>query len=245
MHEAAMHDENSFLTLTYDDLHIPPNQSLVLSDFQDFMKRLRKSIEPRKVRYYHCGEYGEENKRPHYHALLFGYSSPDRKFFSGKGSNRVFTSDSMQRLWPHGFVVEGEVTFESAAYVARYVMKKITGEKAEAHYAGRTPEYVTMSRRPGIGSGWFEKYKTDVYPRDGVVNRGIISRPPRFYDDLLGKQDPALLASLKINREKNSQNFVTDVYNGKIIRESDSSMRRLACKAEVKEAQLKMLKRGL
>lgn len=245
MHEASLFSDNSFLTLTYDDDHLPAGNSLVVSDFQDFMKRLRKSIAPRRVRYYHCGEYGEETKRPHYHALLFNHDFSDKKFFTERGGNRIYTSESLSGLWPFGFSVIGEVTFESAAYVARYILKKVTGDSAPEHYGDRKPEYTTMSRRPGIGKGWFEKYSSDVYPADRVIVRGSISRPPRFYDDLLHKQDPSTLAFLKIKREKDAVHFVKDVYNGREIYESDSSMRRLACKAEVKAAQIKMLKRGL
>src|SRR6185436_16893236 len=130
-------------------------------------------------RYFHCGEYGEQLGRPHYHALLFNYDFDDKRFFSQRGGNSVYTSDKLSRLWGNGFSVIGEVTFDSAAYVARYVMKKVTGVRAEEHYQGRRPEYTTMSRRPGIGKGWYEKFKTDVYPRDRVVVRGVHTRPPR------------------------------------------------------------------
>lgn len=244
-HEASLYDENSFLTLTYNDANLPSNGSLVKSHFQDFMKRLRKSIAPRSVRYYHCGEYGETYQRPHYHALLFGYDFGDKKFFSQKASNPLFTSDLLSQLWGKGFCTIGEVTFESAAYVARYIMKKVTGKKAADHYAGRLPEYTTMSRRPGIGKGWFDKYSSDVYPLDRVVVRGRDTRPPRFYDNLLGRYDPSTLALLKIKREDNER-YVTDTLsNGRIVTESDSSMRRLAVKELVKIASISNLKRPL
>ena len=158
MHEASLHDENSFLTLTYSDENLPPGGSLHLPDFQNFMKRLRKSIAPKRVRFYHCGEYGDILSRPHYHALLFGYDFDDRKFFAKRNENSVYTSTELSSLWPHGFSVVGSVTFESAAYVARYVMKKVTGERSLDHYGGLKPEYTTMSRRPELvrdGSGVF------------------------------------------------------------------------------------------
>jgi len=246
VHEASLYEENSFLTLTYDDEHLPKNLSLVKSDFQKFMKILRKSIAPKRVRYYHCGEYGEEYGRPHYHALLFGYSPPDRKYFSGKDERRLFTSDDLSRMWSKGFVVIGEVTFESAAYVARYVMKKVTGDRAKEFYGERAPEYSTMSRRPGIGKGWFDKFKSDVYPVDRVVVRSVPTRPPRFYDTLLGREDPSTLAFLKINRENNAEHYVEDVLSdGTVVRVSDSSMPRLAVKEVVKIAELNQLKRSL
>lgn len=247
MHEASQHQENSFLTLTYDDQNLPENSSLVKSDFQNFMKRLRKSLGKKKVRYYHCGEYGgTQTRRPHYHALLFGHDFDDRRAFSGKPPNQIFTSDSLSRLWPFGFSVIGEVTFESAAYVARYILKKVTGDRAAEHYSGRTPEYTTMSRRPGIGQRWYEKYKSDVYPHDRVIVRGVPTRPPRFYDNLLQREDPSTLALLKLKREKNGKHFVTDVLSdGTIIRVSDSSGPRLLVKEEVKKAQIQNLKRSL
>lgn len=244
VHEASLYDRNSFLTLTYSEDNLPRDLSLNLSHFQLFMKRLRKSVAPKRVRFYHCGEYGEREQRPHYHALLFGHDFEDKKYFSERGGNKVYTSDELSSLWKLGHAVVGDVTFDSAAYVARYVMKKVTGPSAEDHYFGRRPEYTTMSRRPGIGAKWFEKYASDVYPHDRVVVRGVAGRPPRFYDSILEKSDPALLAVLKEKREK-SERFVPNVYNGKVYLESDSSYRRLAVKNEVKLAQIQNLKRPL
>lgn len=246
MHEAALHEDNSFLTLTYDDAHLPSDGSLQLRDFQLFMKRLRKSVAPKRVRFYHCGEYGEALGRPHYHALLFGYSSPDRKFFSSRGGNSVYTSDSMSKMWPYGFSVEGDVTFDSAAYVARYVMKKVTGERSAAHYQGRKPEYTTMSRRPGIGKVWFDRFKGDVYPLDRVVVNGAITRPPRFYDNQLAKIDRSTMELIKIQREKNSVRYVIDTdSSGKMLRVVDTDGRRLLIREEVKKAEISSLKRPL
>lgn len=246
MHEASLYEENSFITLTYDDKHLPEKSSLNISHFQNFMKRLRKSIYPKKVRYYHCGEYGDLNARPHYHSLLFNHGFEDRKLFSKRDDIRLYTSDILSGLWPFGFSTVGEVTFESAAYVARYIMKKVTGDRAKDHYQGRTHEYSTMSRRPGIGKGWYEKFKADVYPSDRVVVRGVFTRPPRFYDSLLGREDRSTIEFLKIKRQNDAVHYVTDTLsNGKIIRVSDSSAPRLLVKSEVKLAQISQLKRGL
>lgn len=260
MHESSLYEENSFVTLTYDDEHLPKKKemcgrcvkphviagSVCVSDFQQFMKRLRKSVPEKKVRYLHCGEYGELNARPHYHALLFNCGFRDRKLFSEREGIRLYVSDSLSKLWPFGFSTVGDLTFESASYVARYSLKKVTGERAEAHYRSRKPEYITMSRRDGIGKGWYEKFKADVYPRDRVVVRGFPSRPPRFYDNLLGAEDASTLALLKIEREKNGNKFVKDILSdGRVIRVSDSCDVRLAVKEEVKMAQLSKLKRSL
>lgn len=260
VHEAQMHAENSFITLTYDDAHLPrgsqicetcvrphvKEKSVCVSDFQRFMKRLRKYAQ-KKIRFFHCGEYGEFLGRPHYHALLFGIAFDDVRYFSERNGSRVYTSETLSRLWPFGYSVIGDVSFESAAYVARYVLKKVTGEKAIEHYAGRAPEYITMSRRPGIGSTWYDKFKSDVYPHDRISVRGNFVRPPRFYDGLLGREDPSALAQLKINRELNAcGKFVSDVLSdGTRIRIPDNSDDRLRVKEEVKLAQVKNLVRPL
>jgi len=246
MHEASLYDKNSFITLTYDDKHLPPDGGLVLPHFQFFMKRLRKSIYPSKVRFYHCGEYGDLNARPHYHSLMFGYRPDDLELFSSRNNFPVFTSKKLSNLWPFGFSVVGDVSFDSAAYVARYVMKKVTGVGAQVHYKGRKPEYTTMSRRPGIGKGWYEKFKADIYPLDRLIVRGHPSRPPRYYDNLLAREDRSTFELLKIEREKNGQHFVTDVLSdGRVITVSDSDSFRLRVKEEVKRASLLNLNRPL
>lgn len=251
VHEASLYEDNCFITLTYDDKFLPKNGSLCLKDFQNFMKRLRKKY-GQGIRFFHCGEYGSLNGRPHYHSLLFKHDFSDKKLFSEREGIRLYTSDSLSKLWPLGFSTVGDVTFESASYVARYIMKKVTGKKAKDHYGERIPEYITMSRGSkklgtgGIGRGWYEKYKDDVYPRDFVVVRGYKSRPPRFYDHLLGNQDRSTLALIKIRREANGQRFITDVRNdGKEIKINDSDDIRLMVREICKKAEIGSLKRTL
>ena len=161
IHEASLYDENCFITLTFDDKHLGDG-SLHVSDFQKFMKRFRQFVSPRIIRFFHCGEYGAKFSRPHHHACIFNYDFPDKKPF-GKD---IYTSEILQSLWPFGFSTVGRVTMQSAAYVARYVLKKwsrenlegtelyeameaLSNEDAKAKfYDGKHPEYVTMSRRP-------------------------------------------------------------------------------------------------
>lgn len=178
------------MTLTYDDEHLPEDGSLDRSAFRYFMDRLRKRIGYRSVRYFHCGEYGERSGRPHYHALLFGLGFADKKRIPSSEERPLWVSPMLEELWPCGTSVIGQVTFESAAYVARYVTKKVTGARAADHYGGRVPEYATMSRRPGIGRAWFEQFGNDVFPADEVVSRGHPSKPPRYYDGLLEGDSP-------------------------------------------------------
>lgn len=211
LHEASLHEDNCFLTLTYADEHLPRFGSLDKRAFPLFMKRLRKSGV--SARYFHCGEYGETNGRPHYHACLFGYGFPDRVFWTNRGGNKVWRSPFLERLWPFGQSEIGSLTFESAAYVARYVTKKVTGGRADDHYTRvdsstgelvqLEPEYATMSRRPGIGAGWFEKYADEVFPSDEVIVRGRPCKPPRYYHDLLSSQDPPLADSVSRERRRN------------------------------------------
>ncbi len=208
MHEASGHEANAFITLTYSDEFLPPGGSLVKADFQLFMKRLRKAIAPDRVRFFHCGEYGAELSRPHYHALLFGHDFSDKVLWADRGSGPVWRSSLLERLWPYGLSEIGSVTFESAAYVARYVTKKVTGRLADDYYVDRStgvvrePEYATMSRRPGIGHAWLERFHGDVYPSDEVISRGRSAKPPRYYDNWLSVRDPDLWAKLKRDRAK-------------------------------------------
>lgn len=193
VHEKRMHERSAFLTLTYDNEHLPPGGSLVVRDFQLFMKRLRKHAGIDRVRFFACGEYGDLNARPHYHAILFGYDfvADQRLFTRNSRGEPIYTSEVLRELWPMGFNAIGEVTFQSAAYVARYVVKKVTGERAADHYCvvdgdgvafDRVPEFTLMSRRPGIGSSYYEKFGERVRQRDTVVVNGREVPPPRFYD---------------------------------------------------------------
>lgn len=236
--EAQMHSENSFITLTYDDEHIPVDRSLDKNAFQLFMKRLRKRLD-KKIRYYHAGEYGERFGRPHYHALIFGHRFSDREFLKRTGSGfNIYMSKELQSCWNFGYTSVGDVTFESAAYVARYVMKKITGEQKDEHYVDkrtgvvREAEYTTMSRRPGIGYEWYVKYRSDIYPFGSKVVRGYESRTPRYYDALYEKSDPRGFAALKAKRNS-------------LINVIENTISRLAVKEECALNKISKLKREL
>lgn len=215
LHEASLYDRNAFITLTYDDSHLPPGGSLSYPDFQRFMKRLRRRIGS-KVRFYAGGEYGEQGTiRPHFHACLFGYDFPDKIFFKRSASgDKLYTSKLLESLWPYGISSVGDVTFQSAAYIARYCVAKRTGDAAKSWYAcdefvdedgvirdSVTPEFNRMSLKPGIGSRWLEKFKTDVYPRDYVVVNGVKVKPPKYYDVLFEREDPGTFSDIVAQRE--------------------------------------------
>lgn len=212
MFESQLYDENSFITLTFDDDHLDPIASLRKEDFQKFMKRLRKRTGA-NIRYFHCGEYGEQTARPHHHAIIFGYRFPDRVCIKDSNGFKLYRSPLLEKCWTFGNSVVADVSFETCAYVARYVMKKITGEFAKDHYGDRVPDYCTMSRRPAIGRNWIETYESDVYPKDRcVVREGIIGLPPKYFDKWLEENRPEMFRAIKkarilsIDTENNSAN---------------------------------------
>lgn len=210
MHEASLHDANCVVTLTYDDAHLPVDGSLDKCAFPKFVRRLRKT--GARARYFQCGEYGDLG-RPHYHGVLFGWDFPDKQLGPpSKSGADQWVSSELERLWPNGICTIGTLNFESAAYIARYVTKKVTGQKAAAHYervdafTGECyqlePEFATMSRRPGIAAGWFEKFASDVYPSDEVICRGRPAKPPRYYDQLHSAKDEAAHKAVSLERDR-------------------------------------------
>jgi len=245
MHEAQLHSNNCFITLTYDDTHLPSDGSLHYKDFQLFVKRLRKKFRFNRIRYYMAGEYGDNFGRPHFHACLFGIDFHDKKLWKRTSSgSMLYRSQDLETLWPFGYSSIGDVNFETAAYVARYIMKKQTGKDAHMHYSycdletgeiiTKTPEFNKMSLKPGIGANWYEKYKSDVYPHDYVVVRGKKLRPPKAYDKMFKKSNPYEYDELLYTREKNAK-----------LNPDNHDPKRLDAKRQILEQKLSLLKRTL
>lgn len=243
MHEASLHDENIFVTLTYDEEKLPADGSLRKADFQKFMKRLRKFYGKERISYFHCGEYGEENWRPHYHAILFGVDFPDKQLYKRNGRDEaLYSSPTLTRLWGHGMALFGAVTFESAAYVARYCVKKVTGQEALHVYSWTDPEtgeihriqpeYATMSTNPAIGRDWMRLYWSEVEQNDSVVMRGYEMKVPRYYDKMRRG-----LASLQDAKRRRLRRAYRDP--------SELTEARLKVKERVKLAQTQFLGRKL
>lgn len=245
LHEAKLHEKNCFITLTYNDESLPKDRSLHYRDFQLFMKRLRKKYGA-NIRFYMCGEYGQKFDRPHFHACIFGFDFSDRQYWKQTGSgSKLFRSKELEKLWEYGFSSIGDVNFESAAYVARYIMKKVTGQgKHDQHYKftdletgevlEKKSEFNKMSLKPGIGYEWFKKYKSDVYPHDYVVINGRKVRPPKYYDLKYSKESPFEWEGIQFKREQLAKaNF------------EDNTDSRLLVKEIVTNARVKMLKREL
>lgn len=230
-----MHERNCFVTLTLRE----HQESLDHSQWQRFAKRARRKLGP--FRFFMAGEYGEENLRPHYHACLFGVDFADKVYERRSPSGeKLYSSATLEALWGLGFTSVGEVTFQSAAYVARYVMKKITGPGAEAHYGDRAPEYCRSSNggrsgERGIGFRWFERYgRTDVLPTASVLVNGVRCSPPRYYRKLLKEQFPLSVRAPAMLHELAAREAV-----------KDSGPGRIQAKEAVKLAQLGRLKRKL
>lgn len=205
--EASLYDNNCFITLTYTDQYCP--KSLDLRHFQLFMKRLRKKY-GNGIRFFHCGEYGDLNGRPHYHAALLNFDFPDKKLYYTNNGFNYYLSESLSDLWPYGIHLISDLTYDSAGYIARYVLKKVTGDAAADAYKYKKPPYVTMSRRPGIGYPWIEKYLENVYNNDRIVVKGHESLPPRYYDSILKERYPEWLDAIK---EQRCARFADDYNN--------------------------------
>lgn len=219
-----------FITLTYNKKHLPADCGLDVEHWQKFAKRLRHTIGP--FRFLHCGEYGEDSYRPHYHAILFGEDfSWDRKPLKMSGQYQLYESPTLTKCWGKGFANIGDFSFDTANYVAGYVLKKQTGPHAEGYYerfdiiTGEVYEirapYNTMSRNPGLGSKWFKKFKTDVYPSDEVRINGRKTRPPSYYDNLLDREDPKALELIKLTRQSKAKKYAhNNTYERLRVREA-------------------------
>lgn len=253
MLEADCHEDNSFVTLTYDDEKLPygfdGNVSVV--EHQLFMKRLRKKMK-KQIRFYMAAEYGGLFGRPHYHYLLFGVDFADKVLETVRDGKRVYSSATLAEVWPFGFSSVGSVTYESASYVARYCLKKVSSDvkRVKDVETGKVyqvdektgeckiAEFTLMSRGgrtgKGIAYGWFQKFGlTDVYPVDEMVINGKINKPPRYFDKILEKHDPQMFDLIKEERAKYTRDW------------NENSDLRLRVKEQVKLAQIKSLKRNL
>lgn len=263
LHESKAHDFNCFITLTYDDQHVPQDYGLKLRDWQLFMKKLRKSLTVKmkhrrgehsahiraycldltpKLRFFACGEYGSLNGRPHYHAIIFNHDFFDKKEH-GKNAKGdiIYSSEWLARLWGKGLVSTQDVTFKSARYVAAYVTKKITGDKAPDHYYRLSPidgqmhsvkpEFAVMSRRDGLGSCYVDQFKSDFYPSGFIVVDGKKHSPPAFYKRKLA--------------EKEQQDLQRQAARAGLKHKEHQTTARRVVRATVRDARIKQLKRDL
>lgn len=268
---------NCFITLTYRDKtecetyeqlengkYVPDDWSLHKSHFRNFMKRLRKAFPDNQIRYFAVGEYGRKCKhgidltsyncplcncgRPHFHACIFNLSFSDLEAYQSDNAVTRYTSPTLEKIWGYGFVDVGELNYNSAAYCAKYILKKVRKVNCDHHYMSYdmngeitfiTPEFTMMSRgnasykgkKCGIGAGWYEKYKSDVFPSDEtpVPGFGVMKGVPRYYYEMLKEEDPDMYESVKRKRLQymfdNKEEFTAE---------------RLEAKAKCKKAKLEL-----
>lgn len=242
LHEKRSWPKSCYVTLTYDDESLPPGGTLCLRDVQLFMKKLRKSRSPATVRYFLGGEYGEQNLRPHYHALLFNCDFPDKRPISPK--SQLCVSDELNKLWGLGHASVGEVTFESAVYCAKYALKKVNGANADDHYTvydadgiihRRKSEFAVMSLKPGIGYKYFKKYSEELLNNDDVIVNSRHVKLPRYYDVLNEREQcsasdvsrETISCHCRLCRNKRRRKRLA------VLNRSDNTPERLAVKEEL------------
>lgn len=221
MHESYMHKESCFITLTYDDEHLPQNNSLVPEHPQKFMKLLRQIVKRQggnKFRNLYAGEYGEESERAHYHACLFGYWPEDAVLYkTTKQGNKLYTSKTLDKAWGYkGFVTIGEFNSTTAQYVAKYITKAMLGKHADAYTTTdpdtgevikRYPPFQRSSRMPGLGFNFFEKNKDQLYYFDLTIIDGSPRPLPKYYDRKFRMEDKAQFEALKKKRYQKALSF--------------------------------------
>nr|AVQ10279.1 replication protein VP4 [Gokushovirinae environmental samples] len=228
-------------------------------DIQRFHKRLLRALGRKNTpivgsadtsaatfRFYLGAEYGPKYGRPHYHTCLFGIEFSDKKYHGKSPAGyKLYRSEQLEKLWRHGYSSIGELNYETAAYTARYVMKKINGQQQKKHYqkidhnTGEIktlePEFNQMSRDQGIGHHWYQQYKTDVYPHDYLVlKNGRKIQPPRYYDNLYKKIHPQQWEQIIADRQERAKQHW-----------QEQKPSRLAVRETIAQAQLKMLKRKI
>lgn len=296
MLELKDHDSAYFVTLTYNDWHVPLSQyevqgeiqtaqSLRKRDFQLFMKRLRKAFPDQKIRFFAAGEYGSHTYRPHYHAILFGLKLDDLETYGMSSQNfPYFWSKSLQKLWDEGenvqnlyervekkpllsyqnvlqymqgckesstplatrgFVLVANVSWETCAYVARYVTKKLTGPVAEFYKEHNIEApFSLMSRKPGIGRGYYDVHLDNLYDYDYInvatSQGGVKFRPPKYFNRLLESDNPELSEMLRESRKAWAQELALV----KLKQTDKRYMDMLDTEESVKEQSVKTLRRN-
>lgn len=234
MYETKLHDQSWFVTLTYDDEHKPTmkeavnwdtgeifeengswNGTLQTEDLTKFIKDLRRywkyHYDHDGIRFYACGEYGSETKRPHYHAIIFNLNLSEDMLkykFTNEEHQAIYECPIIEKIWGKGLIAVGNVTFSSCAYVARYITKKQTGEQSTDYYLkqGQIPEFIRMSRNPGIGYDYYQAKKDEIYATDEIIQttcrgRTVHLKPPKYFDRMYDIDYPEDMKRIKQQRK--------------------------------------------
>lgn len=205
MNELKAAGPSAFVTLTYDDEHLPPGGTLVPNDLKLFWLRLRRKHD-KPFRYFACGEYGDKTNRPHYHAVVFGYWPQHRVRIPGERNTPMYRSDELDRLWPHGQARLSPVTRENAVYIAKYTLGKYDEQGQPRDFGQRRAPYLTMSTHPGIGHYYAREHARALARFGGVRQRGgTLAAVPRYYVKVLARHEPNLADGLKRRRIEKMQ----------------------------------------
>ena len=264
MLEAKQYEHNAFITLTYEDAALTFNDganrktgevmkvpTLVPEELTKFMKDLRRYYKyhygEEGIRFYACGEYGSKNDRPHFHVIVFNLNIRDKEYlFTNSSHDKIYTSEIIRGIWGKGHVTIGDVTWNSAAYTARYVMKKIKGKDAKKYYEllGVVPEFTRMSRREGIARNYYENNKDKIYELDEIIlanKKGLAQKikPCKYYDNLYDIENHEFMQKLKQKRKLEAE-YAMAIQLGKTDLTKEEY---LQMKERKKIAQLEKLKR--
>lgn len=221
MLELYCHDKASFVTLTYDDAHLPKNLSLDRKCFSDWVKRFREDLRQKGIfiRVLASGEYGDRSHRPHYHAIVYGFDFPDREPLYRVKGVQYYTSPLLSKKWKFGNHVIGEANKTTIAYCAKYVLKKVTGDKAKQHYGDREPEFAYYPNSPALGLTFFQKFTSDLYPKNFISIDGKKTPIPRYFYKRLQKDFPELFDEVSYSnllRRQKENGFYVDSESGEI-----------------------------
>lgn len=210
MHETRYHDDNYFVTLTYDPQNLPADGDLRYSDLQKFFKRARHEFQSAAspFKYFASGEYGDESLRPHYHFAGFGFKIPDLRFFKQTKSGPYFLSQRLREVWGFGHVVIAPLEWDTASYIARYVTKKMHGNNVRIKdsfdpLTGELDLY-TIERAfqsKGLGLPFYLEHQNEIWDLDACQFKGkYLIKPPRYYFEKLKQSDPDKAAAVKKRR---------------------------------------------
>lgn len=271
MLEKKEHEHSYFITLTYDPEHehtipildqetgeLTEHSNLSKTDLQLFMKEYRRKVKTRrgeavphdygKCRFFACGEYGENTSRRHLHIIMFQEKPLDDLQYLKltRDHNVLYISRKLDAIWGHGQCFVGEVTLESRGYVRRYVTKKLKGDAAEAYnQLGIEPEFVQMSRKPGIGMKYFESNKDKIYHFDSVIIPNMKGepqtlKPARLFDEKFWEEEPVLMQSIKDKRRE----IAIAQREAKLARTDLNTYQYGKVEQRARESRQKTLKRG-
>jgi len=216
MHESQSYADNSFITLTYDDKHLPPHNGLRYEDLVKFWKRLRKRVAKQaktnrtvlpKLRYYAVGEYGDKNQRPHYHACIFGHAFLENRVLLRTAPTVLWTTAELAWCWGMGHVSVGDLNFATARYTAQYICKKLRAKQTYVRVDETTGELIALEQprafmSKNLGKEWWSRWHQQTIDHDHVVIGGIPQKPPKAYDRWLGEANPTIVEKIKEERRK-------------------------------------------